>query len=202
MVENSKQSIIKLLRNNKELRKNDMKLLKKVSRKFPFFLPVKVLKLVLAKKYQTIDYNKILRSTSINITDRIHLYNLLNNDLLKNDEKQSLFDELKKINYEKEVSFLDWLSESKPTPNSSFEQVKKSLSNRLDIHDLKAKKHVKTKKIKKQDYMTETLAKIYVKQGKYEDALKAYKILCLKYPEKISLFADQIKIIKKQIKKQ
>ena len=202
MVENSKQSIIKLLRNNKELKKNDMKLLKKVSKKFPFFLPVKVLKLVLAKKYQTIDYNKILRSTSINITDRIHLYNLLNNDLLRNDEKQSLIDELKKINYEKEASFLDWLSESKPTPNSTFEQVKKSLSNRLDIHDLKAKKHVKTKKIKKQDYMTETLAKIYVKQGKYEDALKAYKILCLKYPEKISLFADQIKIIKKQIKKQ
>ena len=202
MVENSKQSIIKLLRNNKELKKNDMKLLKKVSKKFPFFLPVKVLKLVLAKKYQTIDYNKILRSTSINITDRIHLYNLLNNDLLKNDEKQSLIDELKKINYEKEASFLDWLSESKPTPKSTFEQVKKSLSNRLDIHDLKAKKHVKTKKIKKQDYMTETLAKIYVKQGKYEEALKAYKILCLKYPEKISLFADQIKIIKKQIKKQ
>ena len=202
MVENSKQSIIKLLRNNKELKKNDMKLLKKVSKKFPFFLPVKVLKLVLAKKHQTIDYNKILKSTSINITDRIHLYNLLNNDILKNDEKQSLIDELKKINYEKEVSFLDWLSESKPTPNSSLEQIKKSFSSRLDIHDLKAKKHVKTKKIKKQDYMTETLAKIYVKQGKYEDALKAYKILCLKYPEKISLFADQIKIIKKQIKKQ
>ena len=202
MVENSKQSIIKLLRNNKELKKNDMKLLKKVSKKFPFFLPVKVLKLVLAKKHQTIDYNKILKSTSINITDRIHLYNLLNNDILKNDEKQSLIDELKKINYEKEVSFLDWLSESKPTPNSSLKQIKKSFSSRLDIHDLKAKKHAKNKKIKKQDYMTETLAKIYVKQGKYEDALKAYKILCLKYPEKISLFADQIKIIKKQIKKQ
>ena len=148
MVENSKQSIIKLLRNNKELKKNDMKLLKKVSKKFPFFLPVKVLKLVLSKKYQTIDYNKILRSTSLNITDRIHLYNLLNND-----EKQSLIDELKKINYEKEASFLDWLSESKPTPKSTFEQVKKSLSNRLDIHDLKAKKHVKTKKIKKQNYL-------------------------------------------------
>ena len=200
MVENSKQSIIKLLRNNKELKKNDMKLLKKVSKKFPFFLPVKVLKLVLAKKHQTIDYNKILKSTSINITDRIHLYNLLNNDILKNDEKQSLIDELKKINYEKEVSFLDWLSESKPTPNSSLEQIKKSFSSRLDIHDLKAKKHPKNKNIKKQDYMTETLAKIYVKQGKYEDALKAYKILCLKYPEKISLFADQIKIIKNHIK--
>ena len=29
--------------------------------------------------------------------------------------------------------------------------------------------------------MTETLAKVYINQGKYEDALKAYKILSLKY---------------------
>ena len=50
--------------------------------------------------------------------------------------------------------------------------------------------------------MTETLADLYITQGKYHEALKAYKILCLKYPEKISLFADQIKFIKKQIKNQ
>ena len=45
--------------------------------------------------------------------------------------------------------------------------------------------------------MTETLAKIYIEQQKYDDALKAYKILSLKYPEKIILFANQIKLIKK-----
>ena len=50
--------------------------------------------------------------------------------------------------------------------------------------------------------MTETLADLYITQGKYYEALKAYKVLCLKYPEKISLFADQIKFIKKQIKNQ
>jgi len=44
--------------------------------------------------------------------------------------------------------------------------------------------------------MTETLAKVYFKQKKYSEAIKAYEILCLKYPEKISLFADQIKTIK------
>ena len=50
--------------------------------------------------------------------------------------------------------------------------------------------------------MTETLAKIYVKQQKIKKALYAYKILSLKYPEKSSFFANQIKKLqKKQNKK-
>ncbi|MEG0697937.1 MAG: tetratricopeptide repeat protein, partial [Algoriella sp.] len=43
------------------------------------------------------------------------------------------------------------------------------------------------------DLMTETLAQIYIEQKKYDKAIKAYKILILKYPEKNSLFANRIK---------
>jgi len=45
--------------------------------------------------------------------------------------------------------------------------------------------------------MTETLAKIYVAQKKYTRAIKAYRILSLKYPEKSVFFANQIRAIKK-----
>ena len=45
--------------------------------------------------------------------------------------------------------------------------------------------------------MTETLAKIFVKQQKYNKAIQAYKILSLKYPEKSTLFADEIDKLKK-----
>ena len=45
--------------------------------------------------------------------------------------------------------------------------------------------------------MTETLAKVLMKQKKYVKALEAYRILSLKYPEKNSFFADQIKKIQK-----
>ncbi len=51
------------------------------------------------------------------------------------------------------------------------------------------------------ELMTETLAKVFVKQKKYRKAIEAYQILGLKYPEKNSLFANQIKEIKK-LKKQ
>ena len=47
------------------------------------------------------------------------------------------------------------------------------------------------------ELMTETLAKVFVKQKKFENALQAYQILSLKYPEKNSFFADQIKEIKR-----
>ena len=51
------------------------------------------------------------------------------------------------------------------------------------------------------ELMTETLAKVFVKQKKFRKAIQAYEILGLKYPEKNSLFANQIKEIKK-LKKQ
>ena len=44
--------------------------------------------------------------------------------------------------------------------------------------------------------MTETLARIYVEQKNYDKAIQSYQILSLKYPEKSSLFADQIQAIK------
>lgn len=44
--------------------------------------------------------------------------------------------------------------------------------------------------------MTETLAKVYLEQKKYQKAIQAYEILILKYPEKSTFFADRIDDIK------
>ena len=44
--------------------------------------------------------------------------------------------------------------------------------------------------------MTETLARVYLEQKKYQRAIQAYEILILKYPEKSSFFADRISDIK------
>jgi hypothetical protein len=51
------------------------------------------------------------------------------------------------------------------------------------------------------EIVTETLALIYMQQGDYFKALSAYEKLSLKYPEKSSYFANQIKIIKQKLNK-
>lgn len=48
-------------------------------------------------------------------------------------------------------------------------------------------------------YFTETLAKIYIKQKRYDKALEIIKKLSLNYPKKNAYFADQIRFLEKLI---
>ena len=48
-------------------------------------------------------------------------------------------------------------------------------------------------------YFTETLAKIYIKQGRYTKALEIIQRLNLNYPKKNAYFADQIRFLEKLI---
>ena len=115
-------------------------------------------------------------------------------------------------------SFNQWLQISSPNPIerevSKIAETKKTISNpKLKIINQFINNNPKISPIKKNipidsatvattntdisnELMTETLAKVYLAQKKYENAIQAYKILSLKYPEKSSLFADQIQRIK------
>ncbi|MFV0565788.1 MAG: hypothetical protein ACK5NB_08155 [Flavobacteriaceae bacterium] len=53
----------------------------------------------------------------------------------------------------------------------------------------------KANMIQPETLMTETLARIYLEQKNYKKAIQSYKILSLKYPEKSSFFANQIRAI-------
>ena len=80
------------------------------------------------------------------------------------------------------LNLIDKFIESNP----KIKPVKKS----IEIKDVS-----KGSSEQNESLMTETLAKVYVEQKKYDNAIQAYRILSLKYPEKSVFFADRIKAI-------
>ena len=54
---------------------------------------------------------------------------------------------------------------------------------------------VSLKKIREKAFLSESLAKIYVKQHKYEQAIAIFSSLNLKYSKKYTYFADQIRYL-------
>ena len=109
-------------------------------------------------------------------------------------------------------SFQEWLQLAKIKPIIREENPvsENNLSSKLDIIDKFIEANPKISPVKKDDstpviaiktednsyLMTETLAKVYLEQKKYSKAIQAYEILILKYPEKITFFADRISDIK------
>ncbi|GGA83627.1 hypothetical protein GCM10008015_25600 [Flavobacterium palustre] len=118
-------------------------------------------------------------------------------------------------------SFQEWLQLSRIQPIIRETETNKSSKNTASDEDVKKKKESIINKfiennpkispikagtttslnidINKEDtssLMTETLAKVYLEQKKYQKAIQAYEILILKYPEKSSFFADRISDIK------
>ncbi|MES2811947.1 MAG: tetratricopeptide repeat protein [Bacteroidota bacterium] len=109
-------------------------------------------------------------------------------------------------------SFQEWLqlSKLKPILRENQEEENNTLANKYELIDKFIEANPKitppkedaptpsyTQKNEDTSYlMTETLAKIYLEQKKFNKAIQAYEILILKYPEKSSLFADRISDIK------
>lgn len=194
MVKFDKNYIINSLSNSSNLTMKDYKEIEKISKDFSYYLPSKLLMLLILKNNDVIEYYKKLNEFSIQFIDRKFLKKTIE-DVRSNNEIKEVFEDIEIINSPNENSFLDWILKTKSIKNQDILDSENRWQE-LNLSNLKVSSR-SLKKITKEDYMTETLAKVYVKQEKYKEAMKAYKILSLKYPEKISLFANQIKDLKK-----
>ena len=159
----------------KNIHISEIELLKK---QFPYSEVIHNLSLLKVNYLDDINFTETLTISSIYSSNRKNLFELIN------PSKENRKEIVEKYNSQ---LFEEWLKdpllmESKKTNTTTIKQdIKKSTQDNDDL-------------------TTETLAKIYFEQEHYERAIQAYKILCLKYPKKSGLFANQIEKIKDKIK--
>ena len=168
--------------------------LKKILNSYPYFQSASAYYLKTLKAQKKDSYQELLPKTAILTFNRSILRNWLYSDEIKDNQ-----DKIKTEKY----SFLDWfdvINDDISKVDEKFDLIDEFIKNSPKIkinNDYDVKSSFKTDQKIKDELITETLAKIYVKQEKFNKAIKAYEILSLKYPKKSSFFADQINDIKK-----
>ena len=194
MVDNSKNLFSDIINNFNPEDERQSNNLKKILNSYPYFQSASAYYLKSLKVQEKDSYTKLLPKTALLTSNRKAL-----RDWLFNYSEKTISDN---SNIEK-YSFLEWfdiLSDDEPKVEKKFDLIDKFIKNSPKIQFSQEQESdssiiVDTKL--KDELITETLAKIYLNQKKFNKAIKAYEILSLKYPKKSSFFANQIIYIKK-----
>ena len=194
MVDNSKNLFSKIINDYNPKDENQINELKKILNSYPYFQSASAHYLKSLRIQEKGAYNELLPKTALLTSNRA----ILRKWLFKSQEIE-ITDNSKTEKY----SFLDWfdiIDDNVPKVEKKLDLIDQFIKNSPKIEFSQEKKSdpgvIIEAKIK-DELITETLAKIYVAQKKFNKAIKAYEILSLKYPKKSSFFADQIIDIKK-----
>ncbi len=180
--------------------------LENLIKNYPYFLEPKLYYIKILKDKKSKKYDSELRKIAISIYDRSWLFDWINLPW----KTEEYIDNSTQKDISVKMNFMDWINhiESTKLDNNKSESFDKKFNlietfinnpKKIDKEDLDGgQEDISVKTITlENELMTETLAKIYLKQKKYKKAIDAFKILTLKYPEKNAFFANQIKKIKK-----
>ena len=189
------------------INKEGISQLNEIIKEFPYFHTGQLLLCKGLHNIDSIRFKTQLRKAASYAANRKVLFQLINKQQNKKNKKTiHINNELIKDEYH---SFIDWLSIIKTekidrSKNMKSNQIidifiknQPNLSRNNKQEFFKSTDIGKKSIIENKDLITETLAKVYTKQQHFDKAISVYQKLSLKYPQKSSYFADQIKLITK-----
>tara|TARA_B100000963_G_C22527170_1_gene625873 strand:- start:329 stop:973 length:645 start_codon:yes stop_codon:yes gene_type:complete len=210
----NKKNFIKILQKADKLSKKDILFLEEISHEFPYFQPSRAIYLKSLAENEDIKFKKYLKSTAVYTRDRKILFDFIKN--IQNQNEKVFFNknEIASALIENEISnsieisehnsFVDWLKLSNLKPidrDKEAQTIDKFISKKpkikIETNETQTDNYKNDDLANQSGFMTETLAKLYLNQKNYVKAIQSYKILILKFPEKSSYFANQIKKIQK-----
>ena len=204
------------IQNPQQINSENIAKLDDILKDFPYYQTAQLLITKGLLNTDSVRYNKQLKKAAAYSLDRKQLFKLITFNKVAQKNVQIVSENIENnltigqpLDFDKdeEYSFSEWLTLSKikkidrtTKPNTNqiiddFIDKKISISKPQKSTFFKPIDVAKESLIENESLVTPTLAKVYLEQGHYDKAISAYTKLCLKYPEKNSLFAKQIKLI-------
>ena len=165
--------------------------IKELVQHYPYFQAARMLYIRNLKNTDDLSYQAELKKGAINVPDRVRLEQIMNKAASEKKEQSTVTVVADDANIEsvpqlKHHDLIDSFITANPhiKPVGEVSDVETVVLDNTNVTD---------------SIFTESLAKIYIKQGQYDKAIRIFEKLNLKYPEKSSYFADQIRFLKKII---
>ena len=185
----------------------DLLATERLSAKYPYSSVFKVLSVKFAYILNSFNKTNLLHVAGIYITDREYLKNILNNiDTTPKFKIPQQSENVKEDIITKINSYQDEQLSDNPTRQELLERFLKIENPKVQIDnkderdsvsdDITIERAIKESAKKEFKFVTETMAKVYAKQGDKAKALKIYQQLIMQNPKKEMYYNNQIEILK------
>jgi tetratricopeptide (TPR) repeat protein len=205
----TREQMLHYMENPDQLNEKNLVELKEILDEYPYFQSAHLLYIRNLANEKNFRFANQLKVSAVHATDRTVLYHLLNtqkkekeipNEVLPTERQQETEEKKNSII---EASYrLEGEIDSEKTLGQLVKDINESaIKNRSELFQNFAKQNIEEEFFSDEEtvesdnsdeFITETLARIYIKQGLYGKAIDAFQRLKLKYPEKSIYFAKQI----------
>lgn len=186
-----RDDFISYLKHPERLDEKSLPDIKELVQHYPYFQAARMLYIRNLKNTDDLSYHAELKKGAINVPDRVRLEQIMNKAASEKKGQSTVTVVADDANIEsvpqlKHHDLIDNFITANPhiKPVGEVSDVETVVLDNTNVTD---------------SIFTESLAKIYIKQGQYDKAIRIFEKLNLKYPEKSSYFADQIRFLKKII---